>query len=220
MKKTLLTIALMVFAAFIYAQQTPPPGPAFAAPSWAAPSSPTATTGTTSTAAKPGSSSEVKPAAKPAQTPAAKPETKPAAAPAPAAKPVAVPAKPTDATAKTAAKGKTTVIEMPKPRQIEKDVIGYDLYKCPKCGKIEAKPGKCPICKEVLVKTVKSYTWKCMKCGFTSSKDGDCPVCRAKLKKHEVLYMCVPDNINQGEPGKCPKCGHPLSRKLIPPKAF
>ena len=86
--------------------------------------------------------------------------------------------------------------------------------------KIENKAGKCPTCKEIFVKTVKSYTWKCMKCGFIQGKDGTCPVDKMKLKKHEVLYMCVTDNVNQGEPGKCPKCGQPLSRKLIPPKAF
>ena len=101
---------------------------------------------------------------------------------------------------------------------IDKDVIGVEVYVCAK-HKIESpKPGKCPRCKEAFVRKTSSLTWKCMKCGMTSDKEGMCPADKIKMRKCEVLYRCVPDNIAEGEPGKCPKCGQTLKKVVNPMK--
>ncbi|MEI7904400.1 MAG: hypothetical protein WCI43_03180 [Candidatus Firestonebacteria bacterium] len=103
-------------------------------------------------------------------------------------------------------------------KKIDKDVVGFEVYVC-EHHRIESQnPGKCAVCKMTLTKKMKSFTWKCQKCGMTSEKEGICSTDKVKFKKQEVLYRCVPDNVTQGEPGKCPKCGQLLKKNMIPIK--
>ena len=96
----------------------------------------------------------------------------------------------------------------------DKDCVTEERYCCEKHEKIESLgPGKCPTCKQALVKKIKSFTYKCQACGMTSDKPGTCQADKgAKLKKFRVIYTCVPDNITSGLPGNCPKCGEPLKK--------
>jgi ribosomal protein L37AE/L43A len=108
----------------------------------------------------------------------------------------------------------------PVSKKVEKDVIGYEYYSCPKCKKDDfVKPGKCPKCKVDLVKKIKSFTYVCPKCGYSQDKEGKCPNCKdVTLKKYEVLYQCISCNFTSGEPGKCPKCLQDLKKIKIPVK--
>ncbi len=103
----------------------------------------------------------------------------------------------------------------------DKDCVTEERYCCEKHEKIESlAPGKCPICKQDLIKQTKSFTFKCPVCGYSTSKAGNCPIDKGvKLKKFRVIYTCVPDNITSGLPGFCPKCGEPFKKVVdIPVK--
>ncbi|MFH1825036.1 MAG: hypothetical protein ABH873_07425 [Candidatus Firestonebacteria bacterium] len=124
------------------------------------------------------------------------------------------------ATAKQPATKPSKVSDVPVSKKVDKDVISYEYYCCPKCKKGDyVKPGKCSKCKVDLVKNARSYTYVCSKCGYSQDKEEKCPNCKdITLKKHEVLYKCIPCNFNSGEPGNCPKCLQPLKKIKIPIK--
>jgi predicted amidophosphoribosyltransferase len=72
--------------------------------------------------------------------------------------------------------------------------------------------GKCRICKEDLVRKVRSWTYMCPKDGYSTEKEGNCAVCGEPLNKNLVIYLCLTCRVSQGEPGKCPMCKQDLKK--------
>src|SRR3989339_4834 len=106
----------------------------------------------------------------------------------------------------------------PLTKLLEKDVIGYEYYNCPKCNLEYTNTGKCKKCKVDLVKKIKSYSYVCVTCGYSQKKEGKCKICKTDLKKYAVKYHCVPCQVTGNEPGKCTKCGQDYTKIKVPSK--